>query len=448
MLGAAGCAGEKKKVEEKPYPMFWTWLDYKAADFDSICGLMQEAGIDGVMLNAATPDEMREAVPVAHKHGIEVYAWLWTLNLDHGDHERIVREHPEWLSVIRLGWSLADSLAYVKSYKFMSPALPKVRQFVREKVRAFCEIEGVNGVAIDYNRLVDVILPTALWAHYGVMQDKDYPKWDYGYHTAMIEKFESLYGYDPRKQNDPTADTVWLQFRCNEVTEVANEIAAVVHSYGKVMAASPFPTPKMARQMVRQEWGKWDLDIVFPMVYHHFYTEDKSFISDCTMENFRDKQPKMTLFCGLLPAPEDSVEVTGFMDEALNNGAEGIAIFTIEALRSPEVRSAFHAYADEMRKRRAAGEIPVQPTGEVVTDPFLKDGVMQRVYNQMATFTGGGSADLQLGDYTLVEDSGFIRHYRVTDTKSKITFDVRFVFGGGILSGWLVAPTSTLPACQ
>lgn len=30
----------------------------------------------------------------------------------------------------------------------------------------------------------------------------------------------------------------------------------------------------------------------FPMVYHTFYTEDVSFISDCTVENVRDKNDK------------------------------------------------------------------------------------------------------------------------------------------------------------
>lgn len=62
----------------------------------------------------------------------------------------------------------------------------------------------------------------------------------------MIEKFKAAYGYDPREQEDPSQDEKWLQFRCDQITEVANMIADVVHSYGKKMAASPFPTPKMA----------------------------------------------------------------------------------------------------------------------------------------------------------------------------------------------------------
>ena len=62
--------------------MFWTWLDYRPGmNFDSICQVMNDIGMDGIMLNAPTPDDYRAAIPVAHKHGIEVYAWLWTILL-------------------------------------------------------------------------------------------------------------------------------------------------------------------------------------------------------------------------------------------------------------------------------------------------------------------------------------------------------------------------------
>ncbi len=74
------------------------------------------------MLNAQTPDDYRKAIPVAEKYGIEVYAWLWTLNLEH-DRDKIIGEHPEWLSMNRKGESLACTKAYVNSYKFMCPAL-------------------------------------------------------------------------------------------------------------------------------------------------------------------------------------------------------------------------------------------------------------------------------------------------------------------------------------
>ncbi|GHT84890.1 hypothetical protein FACS189420_5810 [Bacteroidia bacterium] len=440
IIGMTACNG-KKTAEETKYPLFWTWFDYRAnMNFDSICAVMSETGIDGVMLNAPTPDDYRTAIPIAHKYGIEVYAWLWTMNLEH-DRDSIVKAHPEWFSVNRKGESLADHVAYVNYYKFMCPALPEVREHIRKKIVAYCEVEGLNGIAIDYHRLVDVILPTTLWPKYGIVQDREYPEWDYGYHPAMIEKFVAKYGYDPRELADPSTDEQWLQFRCDQVTEVANEIAEVVHSYGKVMAASPFPTPKMAKSMVRQDWGKWNLDIVFPMVYANFYTGDVSFISDCTIENVRDKNPMTTLYCGM--SGVNGPEMFESMDAALNNGAEGIAIFTVRSLRSPEIRARFKAYTDSVRALRATTKINPKATGRTAVNinPFENEGIMQAAQKRMQGFIAeDGAATLALGEYKLVDEYGTTKCYQVTDEQSKIVFDVKFYLYGGIIAGWSVEP--------
>ena len=73
-----------------------------------------------------------------------------------------------------------------------------------------------------------------------------YAAWDYGYHPEMLKKFKEQYGYDPREQEDPSLDVKWRQFRCDQISEVANVIAEVIPSYGKTIAASPFLTPTMS----------------------------------------------------------------------------------------------------------------------------------------------------------------------------------------------------------
>jgi len=492
---------DSKTEKATEYPMFWTWMDYRpGVNFDSICQVMNETGIDGVMLNAPTPDDYRVAIPIAKKHGIEVYAWLWTMNLEH-DRDAIVKEHPEWFSMNRNGESLVDKQAYVGYYKFMTPALPEVREHIQKKITAYCEVEGLNGIAIDYHRLVDVVLPTTLWPKYNVVQDKEYPEFDYGYHPAMIKLFEAQYGYDPREKEDPSSDLKWRQFRCDQITEVANEIAETVHSYGKVMAASPFPTPAMSSRMVRQDWGKWNLDIVFPMVYHNFYTGDVSFISDCTIENTRDKNPMTTLYCGM--SGSNGPVMFESMDAALNNGAEGIAIFTIRSLRSPEIRKQFKVYADSARASRRVGKPDKSPgTQKIVdTNPFNNKGIMEAVnlhvlanlslakalnlpefanadrsnMERIAKSAMGNSPDayisrlqrassrnkdlapmvsaiteqfltdneqvvINLGAYDLVNETDVAKYYRVKEQNSNQFFHVTFYFYGGIISGWSVQP--------
>lgn len=504
MLSMVACTG-KKAEKAAAYPMFWTWMDYRPEmNFDSICGAMNEVGIDGVMLNAPTPDDYRKAIPIAHKHGIEVYAWLWTMNLEH-DRDSILKVHPEWFSVNREGRSLADTTAYVGYYKFMCPALPEVREHINNKIKTYCEVEGLNGIAIDYHRFVDVVLPTTLWPKYGIVQDREYPQWDYGYHPAMIKLFKEKYGYDPREQEDPSADDQWLQFRCDQITEVANMISETVHSYGKKMGASPFPTPAMSRKMVRQDWGKWNLDIVFPMVYHTFYTGDVSFISDCTIENVRDKNPMTTLYCGMTAS--NSPTMFQCMDEALNNGAEGIAIFTVSGLRSPEIRAQFKAYTDSVRAVRAASKVNPAATGRTAVNinPFEKTAIMDAAHMRMRAYLSLGKAAqlpelkgtdwteieriteyalqansaedylkslgfmtrrneslkpivdalsnqfkadnaqivINPGEYKLTDEYGATKCYQVTDQNSHVTFDVNFYFYGGVISGWSVAPEKT-----
>lgn len=497
------CSGSRKQADKAGnYPMFWTWLDYHPSmNFDSICNVMSEIGIDGMMLNAPTPDDYRAAIPIARKHGIEVYAWLWTMNLEHG-RDSILKAHPEWLSVNREGRSLADTTAYVDYYKFMCPALPEVRAYINDKVKAYCEVEGLNGIAIDYHRFVDVVLPTTLWPKYGIVQDREYPQWDYGYHPEMIRLFQEKYGYNPSEQEDPSKDEQWLQFRCDQITEVANMIAETVHSYGKKMAASPFPTPAMSRQMVRQDWGKWNLDIVFPMVYHKFYTGDVSFISDCTIDNVKQKNPMTTLYCGMTASNDSSMFIC--MDEALNNGAEGIAIFTVQGLRSPEVRAQFKAYTDSVKAFRAAAkEKPAAMKRTTVNaNPFENQGIMKAIdmrmkayislakasrraelkkvpwetiekatayalqantsdeYIQSLSLLSKRNPDMQavtqavseqfvkddpaiimnISDYKLADEYGATKHYEAIDLNTHVVYDVTFYFYGGVISGWSAIP--------
>ena len=495
------CSGNKQELS---YPMFWTWWNYRPnpnrpVNLDSVFRVMKETGLDGVILNARSPEEYRETIPIANKNGLEVYAWWWGLNLEH-DRDSILKAHPDWFQVNRLGQSLADTKAYVDYYKFLCPALPEVREYLKDKIRKLCEVDGLNAIVIDYTRFVDVILPTTLWSRYGIVQDREYPEWDYGYHPYLIEKFRQKHGYDPRTLDDPSTDNVWLQFRCDQVTELVNELSEVVHSYGKKMSASPFPTPAMSRRMVRQDWGKWNLDIVFPMIYKNFYTYDVSFISDCTIENVKTANRKTTVFAGLTAF--NGSEMFESMDAALNNGAEGICIFTIGSLRDPEVRAKFKTYTDSVRTARAKSKVNPSSTGitAVDTNPFNKTVIMGFIHHRIAAYTSVAKAaslpelrnidratiesltknplqantaedfisrlkaaaspprgnpelqpivdaminhfspDINLGQYRLDREFGTTKYYQVVEQNSGIVFHVDFYLYGDLVSGWNVEP--------
>ena len=252
---AVSCNNDKE--EAVVYPMFWTWLeDLPGVDMEASFKAMHEAGIEGVMLHAVSPEDYKRDIEIARKYGITVYAWLWTLNPPRQDRPQMLETLPRWFDVNREGKSLTEYKAYVSSYKFMCPNLPEVQQNLVDRVTALCQIDGIEGICLDYCRLVDVVLPVSLSYNYKIRQDGEvFPQWDFGYHPSMLKEFMDKYGYDPREKEDPSRDAKWQQFRCDKVTECANLMAETARKYGRVVTASPFATPKVASFMVAQDWG-------------------------------------------------------------------------------------------------------------------------------------------------------------------------------------------------
>jgi hypothetical protein len=455
---AVSC-NETQKEEPVTYPMFWTWLeDLPDVDMEASFKAMHEAGIDGVMLHAVTKEDYLRDIAIAKKYGITVYAWLWTLNPPRQDRPRMLEEHPECFDVNRNGQSLADFKAYVSSYKFMCPVLPEVRENLVERVKWLCEIDGIEGICLDYCRLVDVVLPISLSYNYKITQDGEvFPQWDFGYHPAMIEEFQKEFGYDPRDQEDPSRDPKWQKFRCDKISECANLMAETIRSYGKVVTASPFATPKVASFMVAQDIGDWDLDIVFPMLYTAFYTQEAGYAYEGTIENNRDKNPKTVLGAGLdTELGDNPEEIFAKMDNAFKAGAQAISLYTIAGLNTPELRARFKDYADSLRAVRAAngGKVPYTKVETVDLNPFNHAGIMANVERSMQRLAAGEAIHefsdngmvkddpskvypaLDLTEYELVTDNDRIKKYRVTDKASSTKFDVIFIVYGEVISGW------------
>ena len=146
-------------------------------NFDSICTIMNEAGIDGVMLNAPTPDDYRAAIPIAQKHGIEVYAWLWTMNLEH-DRDAILKEHPEWFSVNRNGQSLADTTRLRGLLQIYVPSLTRGTGVYQEENRGLLRGRGFERYRYRLQPFRGRYPADYPWPKYGIVQDQEYPQWD------------------------------------------------------------------------------------------------------------------------------------------------------------------------------------------------------------------------------------------------------------------------------
>lgn len=453
------------KQNDATGPMFWTWLEEVPEEgAEAVFARMEEAGLDAVMINVVSEENLRQGIELARKHHLAVYAWIKVLNLPKPEREFLLANHPDWFSVNRNGESLKDTKAYVGSYKFLCPAHPDVRKYLVDKVEELCKIDGVEGFNLDYCRYVDRILPISLAHLYDIQEDGEVdPHFDFGYHPLMLEKFREQYGYDPREQADPTRDEKWSQFRCDQVTEVANLMIDAAHRHGRKVTASPFPTPKMAAFMVGQDWGKWNLDYVHPMLYVHFYTMDPSFAFDCCVENRRDGNPATKLMCGInVELGGDPATVFEKMDAAFRGGAQGVSLYTSEGLDTPELRARFKVYADSLRAVRAAngGVVPCDAAASAERNPLEHKEMMRVIERNIQRMVAGEPLHddtvnglavddpaktypaLDLGPYELVRKNDRLEVFTVEDRASGRRFEVWFLTYGDVVSGWDILPTT------
>ena len=91
----------------------------------------------------------------------------------------------------------------------------------------------------------------------------------------------------------------WRQYRYDSITAVVAELADVTHKAGKLLTAAVFPTPDIARRLVRQDWTKWKVDAVLPMVYNGFYKEGVPWVERATREGVRALAGRIPLYSGL-----------------------------------------------------------------------------------------------------------------------------------------------------
>ena len=92
--------------------------------------------------------------------------------------------------------------------------------------------------------------------------------------------------------------------------------------------------------MVRQRWDKWDIDEVYPMIYHGFYNEEVDWVGYATKQGVTDLKGKQTkINTGLyLPAFKSPEELKEAIVYAKENGAKGVTFFDGPALTAEQLK--------------------------------------------------------------------------------------------------------------
>ena len=314
----------------KPFKIA-TWVhgqtEFKDSLWNSKLQHYQQVGISAILVQAS-PDFLQQLVPVAQSYNIEVHAWMWTLNQP-GNQE--TQQHPDWYSVNRKGQNSLEYRPYVNYYQWLSPFHPDACNYIIQKAKAYTAVKGLASVHLDYVRYVDVILGADLQPKYNLVQDKELPAFDFGYHPIACEAFKDLFGQDPMKLKHPELSTEWRQFRLNAVTNLVNRIADSLKVEGVSLTAAVFPFPEMSRQMVRQAWDAWNLDAAYPMLYHNFYQQNIKWIGFAAQQGVALK--RFPIHAGLyMPSLKNPEDLWQALIIAKENGCAGACLFTADGM--------------------------------------------------------------------------------------------------------------------
>jgi hypothetical protein len=303
----------------------WVWVNPRRndneADVQRLYASYYAAGIRGIFFERDSEMHFR----AARKNQIEAHRWIWTLN--RGE-KSLLDAHPDWYAVNRKGESCADKPPYVRYYRWLCPSREEVYQYLETEVKNILRPDYVDGIHLDYVRYCDVILPLNLWSKYGIEQNQELPEYDYCYCPVCRERFGQAHGTDPLFLKHPAQSLSWRKFRYDNITRIVNRLSAVAHDLKKPITAAVFPTPEVAKRNVRQDWTRWDLDGVCPMIYHGFYQENIAWIGDAVAEGVAGLCGRFPLYAGLFLSDfKSSDEIETGISLAWQNGAAGVSLF-------------------------------------------------------------------------------------------------------------------------
>ena len=311
----------------------WAWLSYDRDVSDYVFNkklkLLAENRFKGVIVSTDNHKFLTRMIKLGKKLNLEVHAWFWTLNVNND--KFVQANYPEWFSKNKLGESSLTNPPYVDYYKWLCPSKQEVKEYINLKVKSILNEFDVDGIHLDYIRYPDVILPKNLQPKYNLVQDKEMPQFDYCYCETCQKKFGEKFGYNPLNIKNDKEQNDWNEYRFEQLTDLVNSLARTVKSYDKQISAAVFPTVEMSKEMVRQDWSKWNIDKFFPMIYHNFYNKDIDWFDEVIKENIKYVD-KNKIFPGIYIDAIDRNDFVKMQEILKKNEINGFSIFNFMSL--------------------------------------------------------------------------------------------------------------------
>lgn len=344
--GLSSCSeSTSKHVSTSSLPNNWIWLrpnlEWTDDQWKEAFDMLTSIGIEAILPEVYNSHNalfdhpivpvkerwLERIIPIAHSAGLQVHAWMWSMPLNI---PALIEKNPDWFSVNREGNPSHTHPAYVDYYKFMCPCHPGVQEFVAGNVEALGKIEDLDGIHLDYIRQPDVILAKFFQPKYDIVQDKEYPQYDYPYSQNCRDAFKEKHGIDPMDLGDDApAHAEWRQFRYDAISNVVNNFAVpMAKKYDKKITAAVFPN----WESVRQQWQTWDLDGYLPMLYNGFYYKEIDWIAEQVEINKAKLKSEKPIYAGLFLDHIKPDEIQTIYKQVLQKGGKGISLFAFGGL--------------------------------------------------------------------------------------------------------------------
>lgn len=209
--------------------------------------------------NFTGTDPLRTLIDIAHKHGVEVFAWFewgfWVGNNsgDSTDIPGIIKLHPDWAMAQRdtAKHFFRDTYGYEW---WVDPAVPSAANFIVDLHKECAEIyPDIDGIEMDRMRYPDISLSFS--------------------DSSRIRFMEETGNADPLTL--PDDDSAWKAWRRLQVTDVVKKIYENVKRVnpGCIVSGAVVPPYAMygGSQDKLQAWDVWaksnSVDVLEPMLY-------------------------------------------------------------------------------------------------------------------------------------------------------------------------------------